>query len=107
MQFCELTTDTNIQVNQFGIAEPVSSKIIAPRMLDIVITPVVAYDKAGHRVGMGGGYFDRTFSFLRDRKYLFHPKLVGVAFVCQKAEQIAQNPWDIPLFDVIDDATPD
>jgi 5-formyltetrahydrofolate cyclo-ligase len=107
MQFCELTTDTNIQVNQFGIAEPVSSKIIAPRMLDIVITPVVAYDNAGHRVGMGGGYFDRTFSFLRDRKYLFHPKLVGVAFVCQKAEQIAQNPWDIPLFDVIDDATPD
>ena len=104
MQFCELTADTSIQVNQLGIAEPVSDKIISPRMLDIVITPVVAFDDIGHRVGMGGGYFDRTFSFLRGRKHLFHPKLIGVAFACQKVERISPNPWDIPLFDTINDA---
>jgi 5-formyltetrahydrofolate cyclo-ligase len=104
MQFCELTADTSIQVNQFGLAEPVSDKIISPRMLDIVITPVVAFDDTGHRVGMGGGYFDRTFSFLRGRKHLFHPKLVGVAFACQKVERISPNPWDIPLFDTINEA---
>jgi len=104
MQFCELTTDTSIRVNQLGIAEPISDEIISPRMLDIVITPVVAFDDTGHRVGMGGGYFDRTFSFLRGRKHLFHPKLIGVAFACQKVEKISPNPWDIPLFDTINEA---
>jgi len=107
MQFCELTTDTNIRVNHFGLAEPDSDRIIAPRSLDIVITPVVAFDDTGHRVGMGGGYFDRTFSFLRDRRFLFHPKLIGIAFACQRVEEIAPNPWDIPLFATISDAKQD
>lgn len=107
MRFCELTVNTDVQVNQFGLAEPVTGKNIAPRILDIVITPVVAFDHTGHRVGMGGGYFDRTFSFLRGRRFLFHPKLIGVAFACQKVEEFTPNPWDIPLFDTISDASQD
>ncbi len=107
MHFCELTADTDIQVNRYGIAEPLDGETVVPRMLDIVITPVVAYDNAGHRVGMGGGYFDRTFSFLRYRKHLFHPKLIGVAFACQEVEEITPNPWDIPLFATINDTNRD
>ena len=101
MQFCELTADTDIRTNQYGLAEPLGGEIIAPRVLDVVITPVVAFDDAGHRVGMGGGYFDRTFSFLKGRKHLFHPKLIGVAFACQQVDEITPNPWDIRLFDTI------
>ena len=67
-------------------------------MLDVVITPLVAFDEYGHRIGMGGGYFDRTFSFLGNRQSWFHPKLVGLAFACQKVEKIQPNPWDIRLF---------
>ena len=107
MQFCELTTDTDVRTNQYGLAEPVNGEIIAPRVLDIVITPVVAFDDAGHRVGMGGGYFDRTFSFLQGRKHLFHPKLIGVAFDCQKVEEIVPNPWDIRLYDTISETSQD
>lgn len=107
MQFCELTADTDIRTNQYGLAEPLNGEIIAPRKLDVVITPVVAFDDDGHRVGMGGGYFDRTFSFLQGRKYLFHPKLIGVAFACQEAEEIAPNPWDVRLFDTISETSQD
>jgi 5-formyltetrahydrofolate cyclo-ligase len=50
---------------------------------------------------MGGGYYDRTFAFLRGRRQLLKPKLVGLAFACQEVPPIAANPWDIRLFSVI------
>jgi 5-formyltetrahydrofolate cyclo-ligase len=105
MQFCELTPKTRLVANRYGLLEPQGGNIIAPRALDLVIAPVVAFDTDGNRVGMGGGYFDRTFSFLRNRQHLFHPKLIGVAFACQQVEKIAPNPWDIRVFRVIDETT--
>jgi len=101
LQFCELTADSKLIFNQYGLPEPQDGEIIEPRALDIVITPVVAFDDDGNRIGMGGGYFDRTFSFLRNRRFLFHPKLIGVAFSCQRVEKIAPNPWDIRVFRLI------
>jgi 5-formyltetrahydrofolate cyclo-ligase len=50
---------------------------------------------------MGGGYYDRTFSFLRGRNALLRPKLVGVAFACQQVEKIPVNPWDIGLYRIL------
>ena len=98
MQFREIRPETDLVENSFGILEPSSGEIASARMLDIVIAPVVAYDRNRHRVGMGGGYFDRTFSFMRHRENWLHPKLVGLAFSCQEATEIAPNPWDIRLF---------
>jgi len=105
MQFCELTAESKLVFNQYGLREPQDGEIIEPRALDLVITPVVAFDDDCNRLGMGGGYFDRTFSFLRHRQYLFHPKLIGLAFSCQRVEKIAPNPWDIRVFRVIDETT--
>ncbi len=105
MQFRELTAESKLVFNQFGLREPQDGEIIAPRALDLVITPVVAFDDDCNRLGMGGGYFDRTFSFLGNRQYLFHPKLIGLAFSCQRVEKIAPNPWDIRVFRVIDETT--
>lgn len=101
MQFKEVGAKTSLRANSFGLLEPNSGQTIDARSLDVVITPLVAFDKKNNRVGMGGGYFDRTFAFLKDRKSYFHPKLVGVAFACQEVEQIVPNPWDIRLFGVI------
>ena len=101
MHFVEITPETEIRTNSFGIYEPDEGDEVTARMLDVVITPLVAFDSNLHRVGMGGGYYDRTFSFLRHRSTWLHPKLVGVAFACQEVSEIPPNPWDIPLFTVI------
>ncbi len=104
MNFCEITSDTVIARNQFGIWEPVAGALIRARDLDIVITPVVAFDKHKHRIGMGGGYYDRCFHFLKNRRKWLKPKLIGVAFECQKATRILPNTWDVPLYRVVTNA---
>ena len=103
MQFREISAETELRRNDFGLLEPHGGEIVSARMLDIVLAPVVAFDDHNHRVGMGGGYFDRTFAFLKHRKDWFHPKIIGVAFACQKVEKIPPNPWDIRLFGTITD----
>lgn len=104
MLFREITPESTLEPNSFGLWEPVRGEFISPRKLDLVVTPTVAFDAGCHRIGMGGGYFDRCFSFLRHRKHWFRPKLIGVAFECQRVEKITPNPWDIRLYSVICDA---
>ena len=101
MQFHEITPETDLIRNRFGVLEPVDGDIATARMLDIVLTPLVAFDAEKHRIGMGGGYFDTTFAFLKHRAASFRPKLIGLAFDCQKVEKIAPNPWDIRLFSIV------
>jgi 5-formyltetrahydrofolate cyclo-ligase len=101
MLFCEIDPETELERSLFGLWEPTRGKLIAPEQLDVVVTPTVAFDKEKHRIGMGGGYFDRTFSFLRHRQHWIRPKLIGVAFQCQEVEKITPNAWDIRLYRVI------
>jgi len=105
MGFRELSPDSTLLPNIFGLLEPQEGKFVDPHRLDIVITPLVAFDSSGNRIGMGGGYFDRTFSFLKGRKLWRHPKLIGAAFDCQRVSSIAPNPWDIGLFRVVTEAS--
>jgi len=101
MFFRQLLPDTQLEKSRFDLWEPVSGPRIQATQLDIVVTPVVAFDDRKNRIGMGGGYFDRCFSFLGHRQHWLHPKLVGIAFDCQKVEKIEANPWDIRLYSVI------
>ena len=101
MIYRQLDRDTILQRNNFGLWEPVDSTSIAPQQLDLVITPLVAFDRNNNRIGMGGGYFDRCFSFLGHRNRWQRPKLMGLAFNCQKVEEIDANRWDIPLYSVV------
>ncbi|MBT8092707.1 MAG: 5-formyltetrahydrofolate cyclo-ligase [Gammaproteobacteria bacterium] len=100
MLFREMRPETILEKNDFDVWEPTSGKFLSPRKLDIVIAPTVAFDDDNNRIGMGGGYFDRCFAYLRHRKFWLRPKLVGVAFNCQKVEKISPNPWDIRLYKV-------
>ncbi len=101
MRFAELDENSRFRRNRFGIPEPDSRQFLSPGKIDLVISPVVAFDSDGRRIGMGGGYFDRTFSFLKHRKNFRRPKLIGVAFDCQQVERIDANPWDIALLDIV------
>ena len=90
---------TPLAPNRFGIPEPVagSGEVIAARELDLVLTPLVAFDQEARRVGMGGGYYDRSFSFVRDEPDGPRPTMLGVAYELQKQDRIDTNPWDVPL----------
>jgi 5-formyltetrahydrofolate cyclo-ligase len=105
MRFRNFNADSSLSLNHFGLMEPQSGEFVDARRLDIVITPLVAFDSSGNRIGMGGGYFDRCFSFLKGRKIWLHPKLIGVAFDCQQVSRISPNPWDIGLYRVITETT--
>ena len=51
----------------------------------------------GHRVGMGGGYYDRSFAFLQQRHHWRKPRMLGIAYEFQKQPAIRPNAWDVPL----------
>jgi 5-formyltetrahydrofolate cyclo-ligase len=98
MAFAALGPGVSLAPNFFGILEPEPQALVDPRALDLVLTPLVAFDRQGTRVGVGAGYYDRCFRFLRHRRFWRKPKLVGCAYQLQQREWIARNPWDIPLW---------
>ena len=97
MHFCETLPGTRLAMNHFGLWEPVHGNAIEANRLDVVVTPLLAFDDQRNRLGMGGGYFDRTFAFLRDRDHWLHPKLIGIAFACQQVDSVATSPWDVAM----------
>jgi 5-formyltetrahydrofolate cyclo-ligase len=97
LEFRELRADSRLEPNRLGISEPRSGRLIDAARLDIVITPLVAFDNECNRIGMGAGYYDRAFSFVHDKPACDLPVLIGVAFDCQRVEKISVNPWDVRL----------
>ena len=102
--FVEYSPDTLMGVNCYGIKEPiVTSKNLCPLIkIDLVFTPLVAFDIKGNRLGMGGGYYDRTLAPIpRDA---LQTQLIGLAHSCQQTDRLLIDSWDIPLDGI---ATPD
>lgn len=101
--FAELKTSQPIKLNRFGIPEPGNHhrQITMPWGLDLIILPLVAFDLSGNRLGMGGGFYDRTLSFKLTRSHWQGPKLIGLAHELQKVRRLPVNAWDIPLDAVI------
>jgi 5-formyltetrahydrofolate cyclo-ligase len=103
MQFAELKPDTCFKPNRFGIPEPVvkAEDLRSAEALDIVLVPLVAFDLKGNRIGMGGGFYDRTLAFTREQPYDQRPKLIGLAHEFQYSDAIEPSAWDIPLDGII------
>jgi 5-formyltetrahydrofolate cyclo-ligase len=85
--------------NRFGIPEPVGARRrqLPAQRLDLVLAPLVGFDTDCNRLGMGGGFYDRSFAFARSRHAATRPFLLGVAFDFQRAPQLPVQPWDVPL----------
>lgn len=94
-----------MRANRYGILEPKlnCSQICPLPALDYLLMPLVAFDKQGNRLGMGGGFYDRTLARLHEQNWQ-KPQLIGLAHECQKVDALPIESWDVPLKTII---TPD
>ncbi len=95
--FQNYTPHTVMTENRFGIKEPAlnSTQICALAEHDILLMPLVGFDERGNRLGMGGGFYDRTLAYLN--RHTARPLLVGLAHDCQQVDALPVQAWDIPL----------
>jgi len=101
LTFAPYDMETVLTENQWGIAEPpLPDEIISPTVFDVVFVPLVGFDANCFRLGMGKGFYDRTFSFkIFNRRSL--PLLVGLAHECQLTEPFPTEMWDVRLDAVV------
>lgn len=97
LNFQQFSPTTALPLNKYKIPEPKidATEIIPLPELDIIFMPLVGFDHHGNRLGMGGGYYDRTLARLNT--LTTRPTLVGLAHDCQQVEQLPNQPWDVPL----------
>lgn len=90
---------------EFGIPVPrLDAPTVPAEALDVVLVPLVAFDAAGTRLGMGFGYYDRAFAFRLVPGAPPSPRLVGLAYAWQQVDVLERRPWDVPLDLVVTDA---
>jgi 5-formyltetrahydrofolate cyclo-ligase len=98
LRFAPWQSGDAVQPNRHGIPEPVDDAgALAPTELDLVLLPLLGFDRHGNRLGFGGGYYDTSFAFLRDVPRPARPLLVGVGYAFQEVPAIAPQPWDVAL----------
>ncbi len=97
--FAPLRPGQPMRPNRFDIPEPVAQdrERLRSGRLDLILMPLVGFDADGHRLGMGGGFYDRTLAYLRTRRHRPRPHLMGIAFECQRVDALPARPWDVPL----------
>lgn len=97
--FAPYNAGCELLLNRFGIPEPAANwSMMRPAWsLDLILTPLVAFDAAGNRLGMGGGYYDRTLAYLARRNHWRKPNLLGTAYAFQQVDALPHESWDVPL----------
>ena len=105
LRFAPWRVGEAIVANRFGIPEPSqTSDLIEPDALDVALLPLLGFTRQGDRLGTGGGWYDRSFSFRRGS--LPPPMLIGIGFSCQQidtggADSLRAQDWDVPLDAVV------
>ena len=89
------------RINRHGIVEPAGCERVATRFLNVIFLPLLAFDDAGNRIGMGGGYYDRALAFRHLRRNWNGPALIGVAYEFQKVAQLPALPHDVQLDGIV------
>ncbi len=99
LAFQQIIPKQKLLPNRYGILEPIpdANLQIDVKDLDLVMLPLLGFDSNGNRLGMGGGYYDRTFAFSKALKTKQKPYLLGLAFSNQLSEEIIAQLWDVPL----------
>lgn len=97
--FAPYHPNSDLKKNRYGILEPSTPlrHCLRARHLQLILMPLVAFDSRGNRLGMGGGYYDRSLAFRRHQKNRKSPKLIGLAHDFQRVAQLPFEAWDVPL----------
>ncbi|GAC21456.1 5-formyltetrahydrofolate cyclo-ligase [Paraglaciecola arctica] len=95
--FVEYHPNSATRKNCYGIEEPIvtTTNLCPLTNIQLILTPLVAFDAQGNRLGMGGGYYDRTLAPIR--RDLLSTQLIGLAHNCQQTDILLTDSWDIPL----------
>jgi len=99
LYFAPFEADCQLVLNRFNIPEPACdpSSWKTAEQLELLFLPLVAFDTHGNRMGMGGGFYDRTLAFLQQENLSKKPVLAGLAHELQRVERLLTQNWDIPL----------
>jgi 5-formyltetrahydrofolate cyclo-ligase len=104
LRFSPYFRQQKMRINRFRLPEPDvgDDEMLAPEALDLVLAPLVVFDAMRNRIGMGGGFYDRSFEFRKNRDRL-KPVLIGVAHELQKVSRLNPESWDIRLDLIVTD----
>lgn len=90
---------TRLHKNCFGIPEPRQGRPLCVTRLDVIVLPLTGFDRHGNRLGMGGGFYDRSLAGLWPGQK--KTGLIGVAHQLQQVPRLSAAYWDIPLHAVV------
>ncbi len=97
LQFVRLNQHAVWHVGAYDIPVPFNIEHCQARDLDTVFVPLLGFDESLARLGQGGGFYDTTFAFRRHRQSWKKPRLIGLAFECQRVSALPCEPWDLCL----------
>jgi 5-formyltetrahydrofolate cyclo-ligase len=99
LKFGEWRPGVSVRANRYGIPEPVcdDASLLSAMQIDLVLVPLLGFDRRGNRLGAGAGYYDRSFAFLRATTRPAQPLLVGIGYHFQEVAELLPESWDVPL----------
>lgn len=99
LRFAPWRPGAALATNRFGIPEPevASDRQLAANDLDVVLVPLIGFDRFGNRLGSGGGWYDRSFAFLGDVPRPARPVLVGIGYHFQEVAGLGAESWDVRM----------
>lgn len=103
--FQRVRAGEKLRLNRFKIPEPRANRNRQRKVwaLDLILLPLVGFDALGGRLGMGGGFYDRSLAYRALRTQPQKPQLLGLAHECQKVEKLAMASWDVALAATVTD----
>lgn len=99
LRFAEWTAGQPVRANRYGIPEPTCAPadLLAPEAIDLVLVPLLGFDRRGNRLGAGAGFYDRSFAFLQGKPRPAQPLLVGIGYHFQELPELTPQAWDVAL----------